>query len=100
VPRDDAVLEDPAAAVGEVALLGKAIQRAADRFGSVSGRGRHVLGKVVAETPTGHEDRLRPRARATAASASIIGLTTGLTAKSAQLAARQPPGASASRQRA
>src|SRR5215472_10128832 len=40
-----------------------------------------------------------PRPRATAVSASAIGLTLGLTAKSAQLLARQPPGASASKQR-
>src|SRR5215468_8876963 len=58
VPGDDAVLEDAAAAVGEVALLGKAIERAADRVGSVSGRGRHVLRQVVAEAAAGHENRL------------------------------------------
>jgi len=34
----------------------------------------------------------RPRLRATAASASAIGLTFGLTEKWAQLLARQPPG--------
>src|SRR5215471_18340217 len=57
VPGDDAVLEDAAAAVGEVALLGEAIERAADRFGSVSGCGRHVLRQVVAEAATGREER-------------------------------------------
>src|SRR6266446_10416081 len=58
VPRDDAVFEDAAAAVREVALLGKAIERAADRLRAVARSRRYVLGKVVAETPTGHENRL------------------------------------------
>src|SRR5439155_25764605 len=58
LPRDNAILEDPAAAIGEMALQGKAIERAADRLRPVARSRRHVLGEVVAEPPTGHEDRL------------------------------------------
>src|SRR5882724_6406621 len=58
VPRDDAILEDAAAAVREVALLGETVECAADLLRPVAGNRRYVLGKVVAETPTGHEDRL------------------------------------------
>src|SRR5216684_2694964 len=57
VPRDDAVLEDAAAAVGEMTLPGKALKRSADRFGPVSRYRRHVLGEVVAKAAAGDEDR-------------------------------------------
>src|SRR5271167_3339562 len=60
--RYQTVLEDPAAVVGEMALAGKALERATDRLGPGPLCGRHVLREVVAEAAAGHEDRLEPAA--------------------------------------
>src|SRR5271167_4472969 len=60
--RYQTVLEDPAAVVGEMALAGKALERAVDRLGPDPLCGRHVLREVVAEAAAGHENRLEPAA--------------------------------------
>src|SRR5271166_3892682 len=56
------VLEDAAAAVGEVALPGKALKRTIECLRPDPLCGRYVLRQVVAEAAAGHEDRLEPAA--------------------------------------
>jgi len=60
--RVQTVLGDAAAAVGEMALQGKALERAVERIGADPGGGPHVLREVVAEPVAGHEDRLETAA--------------------------------------
>src|SRR6516162_8470379 len=58
VSGNQTVFEDVAATVGKMALAGKALERAVERFGFAPSGGRHILREVVAEAATGHEDRL------------------------------------------
>ena len=55
---DNAIFENAAAAVGDVALLDKALEHIGDRFGADFRLGRHVLDEIVAKAAPGHKDRL------------------------------------------
>src|SRR5262245_22443574 len=55
---DDTIFEDAAAAVGNMALLDKALEHVGDHLGRNPGLGRNVLDEIVAEPSTGDVYRL------------------------------------------